>query len=209
MKPTSYFFILLFSILFLRPVSGQTQATFGVAGGINISNVDFENADTYIGYYGGLRAQIPIEGHFSLVSNLIYSLKGWQFDSLSANEPGGMMHFHYLDLQLCGNYALTPSLSVDAGVEIGRLLQTRRDPYVGVFDDFYQKGDFSVLVGLHYKIWKSIGIDVKYLHGLNHLAKGDLTDINGNVTGEFKEGSFRVFQLGISADIIKSKSTKS
>lgn len=208
MKPTSYFSILLFAILFLRPVSGHSQATFGLTGGVNISDVNFENAKTFTGYYGGLRAQIPIEGHFSLISNLLYSLKGWHFE-FEPNEPGGTMNLHYLDLQLAANYALNKSFSVDAGIEIGRLLKTKRDPDVSFFDDYYQKGDFSALVGLHYKIWKTIGIDVKYLHGLNHLAKGELTDINGNVSGEFKEGSFRVFQVGISTDIIKCKSAKS
>lgn len=175
---------------------------------MNISNVDIKNTDTYAGYYGGLRARIPIEGHFSLVSNLLYSLKGWHFE-FEPNEPGGTMNLHYLDLQLAANYALNKSFSIDAGIEIGRLLKTRREPHISLFDDYYQKGDFSVLIGLHYKIWKSIGLDVKYLHGLNHLAKGELTDINGNTTGEFKEGSFQVFQIGITADIIKCKSAKS
>lgn len=207
MKPTHYIFSLLLAILFICPDSAQSQSTMVVTAGMNISNIDFEGAKSYVGYYGGLRAQITIEGHFSVVSNLIYSQKGWQFEAFM-NERAGTMYLHYLDLQLAGNYALTTSLSVDTGVELGRLLKTIRDPHIDLFDDLYQKGDFSLLVGLHYKILKSTSIDLKYLHGLSYLFNGEYTDANGNVVGEAKEGNLRVFQIGVSTDIINFKATE-
>lgn len=215
MKPVHYFIILLFISLFQHPAFSQSPSTIGITAGMNLPYVEFESVDNeskeqYIGYYGGLRAQVPIKGNFSLVSNLIYSLKGWQFEYATPSLPAdvyllGTMHLHYLDLQVSGQYAITKSLAVNAGVEVGRLLKTRRDPYIDLFDDLYQKGDFSLLMGLNYKIWKSIRLEARYLHGLSYLIKANVTDINGNDIGVVKGGNFGVFQFGISADLITLK----
>jgi hypothetical protein len=212
MRPTNYFVLLLISFLFLRPGFAQSQSSLGVSGGLNISKTSFDqfenNNEAYLGYYGGLRAHIPIKGNFALVSNLIYSRKGWDFDPFQpTGDPGGTMNMDYLDLQLSCQYAIIPSLAVDAGVEVGRLLKTRRDPHIEFFDDFYEKGDFSLLMGISYKIWKSIRVEARYLHGLSHLATGYATDGNGYpLNVKVKQGNFRVFQIGMSADIVKLKS---
>lgn len=213
MKPVHYFVVLFFISLVQNSAYGQTQTTIGFSAGMNLPNVEFESVDNeskeqYIGYYGGLHAQMPIKGDFSLVSNLIYSRKGWQNDPYPATGyPGAEIHLDYLDLQLSGQYAITKSLAVHAGVEVGRLLNNTasNDPDNAFFDDLYQKGDFSLLVGVNYKIWKGISLDARYLHGLSHLYKGNATDPNGNDIGEVKDGTFGVFQIGISADIITFK----
>jgi hypothetical protein len=214
MKPLHYFAILLFISLIHNPVFSQSPSTLGISAGMNLPYVDFESVDNeskeqYVGYYGGLRAQVPINGNFSVVSNLIYSRKGWHIDPNPVfGSPAGIMHLDYLDLQLSGQYAITKSLAVNAGVEIGRLLRTiyTIDPDEGFFDDLYQKGDFSLLMGVNYKIWKGFRLDARYLHGISYLFKGNATDINGNDIGEVKDGNFGVIQIGISADIIKLKS---
>jgi hypothetical protein len=61
------------------------------------------------------------------------------------------------------------------------------------------------LAGISYKFLKSTRIDIRYLHGISYLFKGNITDINGNDLGEVKEGNFRVIQIGLSTDIIKYK----
>ncbi|HSF90173.1 MAG TPA: porin family protein [Saprospiraceae bacterium] len=213
MKPIYYFAILMFTSLVANPAFSQSQTTIGVTAGINLPNVEFESVDNeskeqYIGYYGGLHAQFPIKGDFSLVSNLIYSRKGWHNDPFPATGyPGADFHLDYLDLQLSGQYAITKSLAVNAGVEVGQLLKTTNtnDPDNTFFDDLYQKSDFSLLMGVNYKIWKGFSLDARYLLGLSYLYKGNATDINGNDLGEVKEGTFGVFQFGISADLFKVK----
>ncbi|MBL0009048.1 MAG: PorT family protein [Saprospiraceae bacterium] len=216
MKPLHYFVILFFISLLHNPAFSQSPSTIGVSAGMNLSNVDFESinqesTDQYIGYYGGLHAQIPIKGHFSLVSNLIYSRKGWHNGPyLATGYPGAEIHLDYLDLQLSGQYAITKSLAVNAGLEFGRLLKTTNtnDPDNAFFDDLYQKCDFSLLMGVNYKICKGLRLDARYLHGLSYLFKGNATDINGNDIGDVKDGSLGVFQIGISADIITLKNSE-
>lgn len=213
MKPLLYFVILFFISLLHNPAFSQTQTTIGVSAGMNLPNVEFESVDNeskeqYIGYFGGLHAQLPIKGDFSLVSNLIYSRKGWHNDPFPATGyPGAEIHLDYLDLQLSGQYAITESLAVNAGVEVGRLFNSTasNDPDNSFLGDFYQKSDFSLLVGVNYKIWKGFSLDARYLLGLSHLYKGYATDSNGNNLGEIKDGTFGVFQFGISANIIKLK----
>lgn len=205
MKPVNYFVLLSFSLLFLNPVFSQDQTTLGATAGVNFSKINLDETSSAVGYYAGLRSQIPIKGKFSLVSNLIYSLKNWQFEPFPPNEPAGTMNHHYLDLQVLGNYALNQSISIGAGIEAGTLLKTKREPDADLFEDIYEKGDFSILAGISYRILKSTRIDVSYLHGISYLFKGNLTDANGNDLGEFKEGNFRVIQIGLSTDIIKCK----
>lgn len=205
MKPVNYFVLLSFSLLFLNPVFSQNQTTLGATAGVNFSKINLDETNSAVGYYAGLRSQIPIKGKFSLVSNLIYSLKNWQFEPFPPNEPAGTMNHHYLDLQVLGNYALNQSISIGAGIEAGTLLKTKREPDADLFEDIYEKGDFSILAGISYRILKSTRIDVRYLHGISYLFKGNLTDANGNDLGEFKEGNFRVIQIGLSTDIIKCK----
>ena len=213
MKPAHYFAILILTMVMANPAFSQAYTTIGVTAGMNLPNVEFESVDNeskeqYIGYYGGLHAQIPIKGDFSLVSSLIYSRKGWHNDPFPATGyPGAEIHLDYLDLQLSGQYAITKSLVVNAGVEVGRLLNSTasNDPDNSFLDDFYQKSDFSLLLGVNYKIWKGFSLDARYLLGLNHLYKGNATDQNGNDIGEVKDGTFGVFQIGISADIITFK----
>jgi hypothetical protein len=213
MKPIHYFVILLFVSVIHNSAFSQSSSTIGLTAGMNLPNVEFESIDNeskeqYIGYYGGLHAQIPIKGRFSLVSNLIYSRKGWHNDPNPATGyPGADFHLDYLDLQLSGQYAITKSLAVNAGVEVGRLLNVTNsnDPSDTFFDDLYQKGDFSLLVGANFKIWKGVSLDARYLHGISHLINGIATDQNGNDIGEVKDGTFGVFQIGISADIITLK----
>jgi hypothetical protein len=215
MKPQHYFVILLIISLIQNPAFSQSPSTIGVSAGVNLPNVDFKNIDgesteQYIGYYGGLRAQIPIKVDFSLVSNLIYSRKGWHIvPSPVVGSPSGQMNLDYLDLQLSGQYAITKSLAVNAGVEVGRLLNTTNtiEPDEDFWNDLYQKGDFSLLMGVSYTIWKVFRLDARYLHGISHVYKGNFTDINGVMSGEVKDGTFGVFQFGISADIIKMNST--
>lgn len=216
MKPLHYFVFLMFISLVQNPAFSQSPSILGISTGMNLPNVEFEAIDQesteqYIGYYGGLRAQIPINDNFSFVPNLLYSRKGWHIDPYPVTgSPGGEMHLDYLDLQLSGQYAITKSLAVNAGVEVGRLLNVTNtnDPDDDFFDNLYQKGDFSLLVGLNYNILKSIRLEAKYMYGLSYLFKGNTTDINGNDLGVVKEGNFQVFQIGISADIIKLKSSE-
>lgn len=216
MKPIHYYIILLFISQILNPAFSQSPATLGITAGVSLSNVDFEfidqeSTEQYIGYYGGLRAQIPIKGHFSLVSSLLYSRKGWHIvPSPVVGAPAGEMNLDYLDLQISGQYAITKSLAVNAGVEVGRLLKTTNtlEPNSDFWNDLYQKGDFSLLIGVHYTLWKALRLDARYLHGISHVYKGIFVDNNGNLSGEVKDGTFGVFQIGFSADIIKLRTAE-
>jgi len=170
---------------------------------MNISNGNFENNGSLARYFLGFQSQIPFEGKFSFNPCLIYSLKGWKFKSYVPPETGGEMNLHYLDLQIIGKYSIHKLVTLAAGVEIGTLIKTKRDPYVSIFDNFYKKNDLSLLIGFDYSIIKSVRIGFKYLHGLSYLTEYNITDINGNVTGKEKEGNLRIIQVGLYADLIR------
>lgn len=201
-----YFLILSFFMLFVFFVSSiHAQAKIGVATGLNISNANFETDDgSLTHYYFGMQSQIPVKGKFSFNPSVIYSIKGWKFKSYSPAETGGEMNLHFIDIQLLGKYAISHRASLLGGVEIGRLIKTRRDPRLTlpVFDDFYEKNDLSLAVGIDYEIVRPVRLGIKYLHGVSYLTRYQLTDINGNSIGEGKDGNLRVIQLGISVDLI-------
>ncbi len=181
------------------------QSNLGLSSGINLSNGNLDNSEKLVRYAFGIHSQIPLKNKFSLNPCLYYSVKGWKFKSFVPPEDGGEMNLHYIDLQILGKYSFIKRSSLLGGVEIGRLIKSRRDPYISLFNDFYEKNDFSLVLGIDYSIFKSLRIGVKYLHGLSYLTKFNTTDINGNNTGVSKEGNLRVIQFAISADLIKIK----
>ncbi len=181
------------------------QSSLGISSGINLSNGNFENNGALVRYALGLQSQIPLNNKFSLNPCLYYSVKGWKFKSFVPPEDGGEMNLQYIDLQILGKYSFYKKSSFLGGVELGRLIKTRRDPYVSLFNDFYEKSDISLVIGIDYSIVKTLRFAVKYLHGLSYLTKFNTTDINGNNTGVDKEGNFRVIQFIISVDLIKIK----
>lgn len=201
MKPIHYL-LLLCQHFVLYPTISHAQTKIGLHTGAHICHIDFDIAEPYTGYYAGLNTRLPLTEKWAISTHLNYAKKGWGFGRVEPLDEEGKMHHQYLDLQIAGAYSLTPSLSLLAGMEAGRLLKTRREPTEVFFEDLYQKGNFGLLLGVGYAVVKSLRIEAKYVHGLSYLVREYQTDVDGNSLGEVKSGRFRIFQIGLSSDII-------
>ena len=173
------------------------QVFYGVKSGINIATTKDIIAfpKTRLGFHSGFFVSIPLKNKFFLQPELLYSSKGYSYNDLSDGKTISM-RLNYLTLPLLAGYQINKQVSVLSGIEAGYLLkavnyfnQQKND----VTNDFPQRFDLGLNVGVLFAITKSIGVDMRYSYGFKNLYQAD--DF-GNPASE-KKGANRVFQVGV------------
>lgn len=192
-------------MLFITISFGQTK--IGITAGLNLTNSTIRAAadktEFILRYNTGVYSEFSINDKIKFEPILLYSVKGWHFNSYIPSESGGQMNMHYINLQLIGKYFISKKISILGGLELGYLIETKRNPYNQIFEDYYEKKDIGLIFGAAYQLSDLLSINLKYLHGLAYLRKSDIYDFNGNVTGVGKYGKNRVIQLGVAFSIIR------
>lgn len=192
--------LLLCTLCFLH--LGYAQSSNGLKAGLNAATVTTPQEDNKAwraGFYAGAFVRVPLSGTVFLQPELLYSLKGYGIKA-AATYPKGVTNFHYLTLPLLAGIAVSDDLSLMAGAEFGYMLSARSEFDDGESYDVsrnFQDFDLGIDAGATIKVTKQLGIDLRYNHGLTKLVEGFQTDQYGQIVGEFKGVSNRVFQVGI------------
>ncbi|WP_446685088.1 porin family protein [Formosa undariae] len=169
----------LISVLGYTHVSAQ-DILFGAKAGLNFASVFGDNTDDYetvTAFNYGVMAEIPISDSFSFQPEVLYSGQGYSFGD-------NTVALNYLNVPLLAKYYVVKGFSLEAGPQVGFLLNTNDDG-LGIEDDF-DTVDFGINLGLGYKLDNGLNFSARYNIGLT-----DIDDIEG-FSGTNKNGVFQV-----------------
>jgi hypothetical protein len=191
MKKTTIFAGLL---LILFTATGQ-QAHFGLKGGVNISQLHFNNntsSDSKVGVNLGILAHIHASKTWAVQPELLYSLEGAQ----KVGNSGITYNLNYLNVPVLLQYMFDNGFRLEGGPQIGFLLNAKRKAGdVTVDDDGFKTTAFSIPLGVGYLTSSGVGLDARYVFGLSN--------INDSENGPIIQSN--VFQLGLFYQLSDSK----
>ena len=191
MKKTTIFAGLL---LILFTATAQ-QAHFGLKGGVNISQLHFDNntsSDSKVGVNLGILAHIHASKTWAVQPELLYSLEGAQ----KVGNSGINYNLNYLNVPVLLQYMFDNGFRLEGGPQIGFLLNAKRKAGdVTVDDDGFKTTAFSIPLGVGYLTSSGVGLDARYVFGLSNISDSE----NGPIIQS------NVFQLGLFYQLSDSK----
>ncbi len=180
--------VLIAAMAVFSLTSAEAQEfSFGVKGGVNVASI---GGGTYTGvgalgsrtglHIGGL-VEIPIMENISIQPELLYSMKGTNFNDTNLD---------YIDLPILGKYNLpwVKGLSGELGPVIGILMSAERNGED--VKDFYKTIDAAIAIGATYKLDMGVFFSLRYNNGLI-----EVDDFDDNNSGYWWSGKNNVFQI--------------
>ena len=183
--------------LFGLTVVNAQDVKFGAKAGINVATLNNDNkvydVESITAFHIGVMAEIMLSDKFSFQPELMYSSQG-AVESSSINavdfagEPKSSDYeteykLDYINLPLMAKYYVTEGLSLEAGPQIGFLLNSEADfKYSDTADgttdsgsgtnnlkDFTSTIDFGLNFGLGYKLDNGLNFSARYNLGLSNV----------------------------------------
>jgi long-subunit fatty acid transport protein len=188
--------LLTVSLSFLAYCS-YSQITFGLKSGINIATTKglLEFPKNRIGWYAGGFAMIPLNNKFFLETELLFSSKGHRTNKIIGGQDKTVTRLNFIDFPIMAAYKIDRKTFFYFGPEIGYLTSAQLIYYSEDFDfskNYPSKFEIALDVGLMYRLFKTIGIEVRYSYGFKTLYTVDAVG-NRNIEGN---GGNRNFQIG-------------
>jgi hypothetical protein len=180
--------------IFSTAIFAQTDAKFGIKGGLNIANINVEGdneTDSRLAPHVGLLAHIHLAPQWALQPELMYSGQGLEDGDVT-------WKLNYINIPVNVQYMFDNGFRLQTGPQVGFLASSEIDPGDLDLDDDLKKTDFSWTFGLGYLSYSGFGVDARYNLGL--------TDINESGGNKLTN---RVFQLGVFYMFDKSHKAKS
>mgnify|MGYP001986260845 CR=1 FL=1 len=170
---------LLFTLLFIAitTASFSQEVSYGVRGGLNISNLDFDPDATFTnqhrnGFAFAGFVDYGITDNFSIQLEIQYSAEGAKADELRAD---------YIQLPIMARFGISDKLTFGVGPMIS--LKTWEE------QDAFSTFTFSGVGGLEYMITDELFIDARVHYGLSNVLDEDLTSLEAqNTTFQFGFG---------------------
>ncbi|WP_345948931.1 porin family protein [Mucilaginibacter sp. PAMB04274] len=161
-----------------------SKMEFGLTAGGNASN--FTNAnfptDPLPGFQGGLTVAYKFTENFIVQEEFLYTMQG-------AKVKGGLLgtrdvKLSYAAIPILLKYRTSSGFFVEAGPQAGFKI---KEDIGGVTDaKFFKKIDFGMIGGIGYKSNIGLGIDARYVYGLQKVQ-----EIPSTVLGDFKNNSIQ------------------
>jgi hypothetical protein len=192
MKKILFLSIALFTIQF---TNAQT-VTYGLKAGLNIANLSYsgessenENPKSIYGFHFGVLGVTKIKENFSFQLELLYSEQGSKQED-SATVFGAFLSsketitLNYINVPTMFKYYLIPELSVEAGPQIGFLLNGKQDieassTILGIKTttntstdlkkEYFKTVDFGFNIGTSVYFAQHFSVGVRYNFGLSNL----------------------------------------
>ncbi len=169
--------------------ASKAQVTFGVKAGLNIASLTGDDADglsSLASFNGGGLVNIPISSQFSVQPELVYSGEG-------AKADGGKYLFNYINVPVLLQYNNASGFFAELGPQIGLLTSAKVKVDGGGSTDVkdqLKSTNFSVAVGLGYKLANGLGFNARYNLGLVNIVDADGSDLKSSA---FQVGAFFSF----------------
>lgn len=177
--------ILLFIVMAGSFAAASAQISYGVKGGLNVSNIggeDIEDNKAKIGFHLGGFVNVPVAEKISIQPELVYSAQGVKFDD------DAKYNFSYLNIPALARYSFAAGFYAETGPQLGFLVSARakQEGEKSNVKDYFKKTDFSWALGVGYLTQSNIGVSARFNFGLSKLDED----------GEAKIFN-RVFQVGM------------
>jgi hypothetical protein len=200
----SFLAIALFLVTNFAQAQDDTQARFGIKGGLNLTNLyidDVNDEKAKFGLHGGLWMKAPVGEFFAIQPELIWSSKGTKigsYNNIPFTQDGEVrFNLNYIDLPVLGSVTLGP-ISIQAGPYVSYLINAnvknlREDlttsNVVNLDESDFQRFDYGLAGGIAVDI-KGFQIGGRYNYGLREIGN---SDIAGQVTRNAKNQGVQVF----------------
>lgn len=170
---------IVFTLLFIAvtSLSFSQEVSYGVRGGVNISNLDFDPDPTFSnqhrnGFVFGGFVDYGVTERFSMLVELQYSAEGAKADDLRAD---------YIQLPIMARFGLGDKLTVGFGPMVS--LKTWEE------NDAFATFSFSGVGGMEYMITDELFIDARIHYGLSNILDDNETNQEAkNTTVQFGFG---------------------
>jgi hypothetical protein len=184
------------------------QVSFGVKGGLNLSNIsiknplgDFlkeENVKSSIGFHGGVYLQVHLSDKLSLIPELQYTKRGYTYDENNP-LPKSRVNLNYLELPVFLSYFPIEWLGIDLGPNVAYIVAAtiKADGSSRSVSSAYDKIDFSISGGVRIRINEKISAIGRYNYGLTTVDEIKFRDERNVFIGSMKT-YHRNMQLGMS-----------
>ena len=182
----------------------QKKVSYGVIGGLNISNQKVDNTfkneylDSKLGFHVGGFTEISLSKSFSLQPEILFSNQGSIEDNNSIKYT---LSENYIKIPLLLNYYIVDNLKIQAGPQIGFLLSVNRktevDPNYFNFQtndlvleklettqdvaESYEVLNFGLNFGAGYELSSGILFNIRYNLGLSDIIKNDNSEVKNSV----------------------------
>ncbi|HEY8659379.1 MAG TPA: porin family protein [Hanamia sp.] len=188
---------IIFAATFFLLLSAKAQEVhFGIKGGLNASELHFNNdtkLDTKIGFNLGLLAHIHAGETWALQPELIYSLEGAK-GNIGNSEYS--YNLNYLNVPVLLQYMFDNGFRLEGGPQIGFLLNAKTKVNNTSTDNKgFKSTAFSIPLGVGYLTHTGLGFDARYVFGLSNI-----NDDNNGPTIQSN-----VFQIGLFYQFSDSK----
>ena len=164
--------ILFLLLIFVSTVNGQTEKTeideniFGVVAGGTYSNISNYDADSRLGFLGGLYWEWRFSEKFSTMPNLLYAERGAEGIKLS-----------YLTLPIVLKYNISDKIGIAAGIAWDELISVNAD---SLERDDLRTDDWRIPVTIGYNISDHLSAGISYSFGLTDITKNDNETLRNN-----------------------------
>ena len=155
--------ILLLAVLFTFSIYGISQdVKYGVRGGLNISNLDFDNNTAVVNkhrnsMYVGFFAHIGLSKTIAVMPEIQFSAEG------AKAEP---LHLDYIQAPIFLKFRLSEKIYIGAGPQVG--LKVHKE------DDGVKNFAYSGVAGVEYKLNYALFADVRYTYGFSNIFDDNL-----------------------------------
>lgn len=150
--------LLLLALLLGVSIQGFSQSgTYGIRGGFNISNLNFDDAPNVENkhrnsIYIGCFADFKLSTKVSIVPELQFSAEG-------ANEEN--LHLDYIQAPILFKLKVSPKIRLAAGPQVS--LKSHK------YEDGVKNLAYSGVGGLEYKINEMLFVDLRYTYGISNI----------------------------------------
>jgi len=193
-------FLAILAMAAFGTAEAQT-ARFGIKGGLNISTLtgEIENAEPKIGAHLGGLVEIKVAKKFAIQPELLFSLQGAKNDYVRnigntryVNEE--KINLLYLQVPVMAKFYVLPSLSLEAGPQLGVLLdaeskyslrESNGNNASSSSRSYDIKNNLRTLdagfnLGASYYFNNNIFVQARYSFGLSSIDKRDYNDNNND-----------------------------
>ncbi|MGD1842130.1 MAG: porin family protein [Thermonemataceae bacterium] len=177
--------IIVLSFITITSTFAQ-NATIGIKGGLNLSNLYTDNADdenVRAGFHAGFVADIPASDYFSIRPELLYSGKGMEGDYNIVGFQGTQrFSLHYIEVPVLAVLKLGEYIELHGGM-YGAYLLSANIETEGSFDsseeldtDNFQRFDWGLAVGGQVNLIEGLGVGIRYNRGFADVADSNTTE---------------------------------
>ena len=170
--------VAVIAIFSFASVNAQ-NVRFGAKAGVNLAAINGDETDDFdmrTSFHVGAVVEIPISDKFSVQPELLYSSQGAESE-LSEYEITGKLKFKldYLNIPIMMKYYVIEGLSLEAGPQIGILLDANAEIEVGDeseeqdMKDEMKGIDFGLNAGVGYQLENGLNFSARYNFGLANI----------------------------------------